>query len=285
MAIQSSGEIKMSDVHGEFGGTAPHGLKEYYDAASGVPSSGEISLKDFYGTSSIVAESGSAGQTNIDLSSVFGTVWGQATAKEYTIASGVEVGGTGNGTTQAAIRVPTGMSGTLTIVVAGTVTGYGGDGGSGGAGSSGWFGGNGEAGQNGQAGGHAIYIESNNVTVQVASGGTLRAGGGGGGGGGGGFRKRVFNNWRAGGTGGNGGNGAGYQQSLSNGSGGGGQYNEGGNGGNGGTFGTAGSDGQAGENGSSNGYAGGEGGAAGTARLHASGISSTLNNQGGTVQG
>ena len=284
MAIQSSGEIKMSDVHGEFGGTAPHGLKEYYDAASGVPSSGEISLKDFYGTSSIVAESGSAGQTNIDLSSVFGTVWGQGTAKQYTIASGVEVGGTGNGSTQAAIRVPTRMSGTLTIVIAGTVTGYGGDRGLGGVGSSGYFS-QGEAGENGQAGGHAIYIESNNVTVQVASGGTLRAGGGGGGGGGGGFKKRVFNNWRAGGTGGNGGNGAGYQQSLSNGQSGGGQYNEGGNGGNGGNFGLAGSDGQAGENGYSDGYAGGEGGAAGTARLHASGISSTLNNQGGTVQG
>ena len=283
MAIQSSGEIKMSDVHGEFGGTAPHGLKEYYAAAAGVPSSGEISLKDFYGTSSVVAQSGSAGQTNIDLSTVFGSVWGQATTKQYTIASGVEVGGTGNADTQAAIRVPTGMSGNLTIIIAGVVTGYGGTGGAKGNGS-GIYGG-GSAGSNGQAGGHAIYIESNNVTVQIPSGGTLRAGGGGGGGGGGGFRFRFMSRWRPGGQGGNGGNGAGYQQSLSNGQSGGGQFNEGGNGGNGGTFGVAGSDGQAGENGYSNGHSGGEGGAAGTARLHASGISSTLDNQGGTVQG
>ena len=55
MALQSSGQIKLSEIATEFGGSAPHSLSEYYGAASGVPSSGEIKLAaDFYGTSNIV---------------------------------------------------------------------------------------------------------------------------------------------------------------------------------------------------------------------------------------
>lgn len=55
MALQSSGQIKLSEIATEFGGTAPHAMSEYYGAASGVPSSGEIKLgADFYGTSNIV---------------------------------------------------------------------------------------------------------------------------------------------------------------------------------------------------------------------------------------
>jgi hypothetical protein len=55
MALQSSGQIKLSEIATEFGGSAPHSLSEYYGAASGVPASGEIQLAaDFYGTSNIV---------------------------------------------------------------------------------------------------------------------------------------------------------------------------------------------------------------------------------------
>ena len=53
MALQTSGQISLSDVEGEFGGTAPTSLSEYYDAAAGVPASGQIALSDFYGTSSV----------------------------------------------------------------------------------------------------------------------------------------------------------------------------------------------------------------------------------------
>ena len=49
MAIQGSGEIGMLDIVAEFGGTAPHGLNEYYGASSGVPASGTIDMADFYG--------------------------------------------------------------------------------------------------------------------------------------------------------------------------------------------------------------------------------------------
>lgn len=52
MAIVSSGQISIQSIVDEFGGTAPHALSEYYGAASGVPTSGEISISDFYGTSS-----------------------------------------------------------------------------------------------------------------------------------------------------------------------------------------------------------------------------------------
>jgi hypothetical protein len=53
MVLQSSGAISLNDIQTEFGGTNPIGINEYYDAADGVPASGEISFDDFYGKSSI----------------------------------------------------------------------------------------------------------------------------------------------------------------------------------------------------------------------------------------
>lgn len=50
MALQSSGPIAIGDIAGEFGGSTPHDLSEYYGVAAGVPSSGQIALSDFYGT-------------------------------------------------------------------------------------------------------------------------------------------------------------------------------------------------------------------------------------------
>lgn len=62
MTLQTSGAISLNDLATEFGGTAPHSLSEYYAGgglvpagASGtngaVPSSGAISLSNFYGVS------------------------------------------------------------------------------------------------------------------------------------------------------------------------------------------------------------------------------------------
>ena len=51
MALQTSGQITLQDIATEFGGSAPHGLTEYYGAAAGIPASGEISIQDFYGAS------------------------------------------------------------------------------------------------------------------------------------------------------------------------------------------------------------------------------------------
>ena len=53
MALQSSGAISLANIQTEFGGSNPISLSEYYGVASGVPSSGTISLSNFYGTSAI----------------------------------------------------------------------------------------------------------------------------------------------------------------------------------------------------------------------------------------
>jgi len=51
MALQSSGQISLSQIAAEFGGSAPHQLSEYHDKGN-APASGEIQLAaDFYGTS------------------------------------------------------------------------------------------------------------------------------------------------------------------------------------------------------------------------------------------
>ena len=66
MTLQSSGAISLNDVAGEFGGSTPHSLSEYYGVASGVPSSGTISLSNFYGTSNaqyVYATGGSVSQS------------------------------------------------------------------------------------------------------------------------------------------------------------------------------------------------------------------------------
>jgi hypothetical protein len=58
MTLPLSGPISLSDIQAEFGGTDPIGLKEYYkggayvlttDYAPNVPTSGPISLNNFYG--------------------------------------------------------------------------------------------------------------------------------------------------------------------------------------------------------------------------------------------
>jgi len=49
MPLQTSGEIKLSQIATEFTDAAPHELSEFYSAATGVPTSGEISISDFYG--------------------------------------------------------------------------------------------------------------------------------------------------------------------------------------------------------------------------------------------
>jgi hypothetical protein len=58
MTLQASGIISLSDVQGEFGGSAPTSISEYYrggtyvpvvDGSFSIPTSGTISLSDFYG--------------------------------------------------------------------------------------------------------------------------------------------------------------------------------------------------------------------------------------------
>lgn len=51
MVLPSSGPLSLNSIAGEFGGSTPHGLDEYYRVANSVPVSGAISIGDFYGKS------------------------------------------------------------------------------------------------------------------------------------------------------------------------------------------------------------------------------------------
>lgn len=61
MALQTSGPISLNDIAAEFGGTVPHALYEYYSAAAGIPSSGTISIDDFYGASAAAPATATGG--------------------------------------------------------------------------------------------------------------------------------------------------------------------------------------------------------------------------------
>jgi hypothetical protein len=52
MPIQTSGTISIADIVNEFGGSSPHSLSEYYGIDDNIPTSGTISIDDFYGASS-----------------------------------------------------------------------------------------------------------------------------------------------------------------------------------------------------------------------------------------
>jgi hypothetical protein len=65
MTLPSSGALSLADIQGEFGGANPIGLNEYYAGGGlvpagttgtngAVPSSGAISIYNFYGTSNIL---------------------------------------------------------------------------------------------------------------------------------------------------------------------------------------------------------------------------------------
>ena len=227
--------------------------------------------------------------TNIVLSSVFGSNWSANIAKIYNIPSGVTVGGTNAG--GSAILISSGMGGTLTVNVSGTVIGKGGNGGDGGLGNQTYVT-SPQNGATGQAGGNGIQVDSANATINNLSGGQISGGGGGGGGGGAGRTGQQLS-YFYGGRGGDGGAGQGYNQNQSNGSSGqSGNYNiggTGGNGGNGGTLGNAGTSGSAGGNATYNTNfgpgSGGGGGAAGKAIWSNNGNSWTNGTTAGTYHG
>lgn len=50
MTLPSSGPLSLSAIQGEFGGSNPISLSEYYGVASGIPTSGSIDISDFYGS-------------------------------------------------------------------------------------------------------------------------------------------------------------------------------------------------------------------------------------------
>jgi len=196
MALQGSGEIKITEIVAEFGGTVPHSLSEYYRNGgqvpgnnTGVSTSGEISMAMFYNAVNEIQITLSSSTTNYQLSNAFGSNWSTAVPKRLTINSGVTVG---SSTTTAAMTIEGSMGGTLIVHNTGTIVGKGGAGSSSGAGGIGY---------------NAVKADQNgNITFYNNSGGNIYGGGGGGGRGGNGGQGGK------GGTGGRGGHGQYTQQ-------------------------------------------------------------------------
>lgn len=81
MAIVASGQVSIQHLVDEFGGTAPHNLTEYYrggafvdDVANnnGVPTSGQISLGNFYGAGNSVTITVTQGSSTVALANLNG---------------------------------------------------------------------------------------------------------------------------------------------------------------------------------------------------------------------
>lgn len=81
MPLQSSGAISLNDIAVEFGGSTPHSISEYYGAASGIPSSGQISFSQFYGKSAVVLPSLQV--------TAYGTSWQAQTTGKNAAPAGV----------------------------------------------------------------------------------------------------------------------------------------------------------------------------------------------------
>ena len=129
------------------------------NAAASVPTSGTIALDDFKDTARAFRKTYSSGATNQDASTVFGSDYTVDYPKQIIINSGVELGATS--TSNEALQINTGLSGSISITNNGTITGAGG--------------------AAGAAGGDAFEAD---VACTLVNNGTIRSGGGGGGAGG-----------------------------------------------------------------------------------------------------
>jgi len=165
MALPSSGPIDLGSIQTEFGGVNPIGINEYYRNGglvpsnnTNVPTSGTISLADFYGAINEIIKYITTTSTNVNASSYFTAgEWASSAPKRLIINSGVTVGATN--TSNYALNIPSGFSGTFRLVNNGTILGAGG------AANSG-------------TGGNAIFA---GAAISIDNQGTIYSGGGGGG--------------------------------------------------------------------------------------------------------
>ena len=178
MAIAASGAVSFSDLRTEFvGGSAAISYSDLYrggsnirakaanntgvNLAASVPTSGTINIANFRSQAKGFRFTYTSGATNQNASALFGDDYAVDYPKEIVINNGVELGATS--TSEEALQIDTGASGTITITNNGTLSGAGGAAGS--------------------AGGDAFEAD---IACTLINNGTIRAGGGGGGTGGGG---------------------------------------------------------------------------------------------------
>ena len=318
MTIKSSGSsLSFSEIESEFGANGSRSLGAYRVSQVvgeltlpldvGIPSSGQIKFSDFYSKSLIVVVDMHSGGTefrksarsdkwnNNNVTVVGGFRSKKESGSKIIIHINKKFGSDKSSVNNCAVRTGSwNSSSTIQVDVGGEgqILGAGGDGGQGGVCL-----GTGSPGGTGTSG---LGIDHNGVTVNVLSGGIIRAGFGGGGGGGGGRQTDKGSDRRA--SGGGGGGGAGFPagnggqpgNGCANGSSGSGgnetTAGDGGGGGNNGnqaygaTGGEGGQFGEAANSGGSSQAGGGSGGGDGAAIRRNSGFSVTINNS-GTIQG
>lgn len=177
MAIKPSGPIGLgTDLPAEFGGTAPFSLSQYYRGGgrvpnapqnAAVPTSGTISLGEFYNTINVLTLTISGTVSNYNLYNEFVAKYGTPTAAvpvRLDIDAGSVVGGVGTYALNIG-QFPAGT--TIDIYNNGQILAYGG-------------------GPNGGVGGDAVYAAYGGQTMRFYNqSGALCYGGGGGGGHGG----------------------------------------------------------------------------------------------------
>lgn len=183
MPLPSSGVLTLADIQGEFGGPNPAALANYYAGGGlvpsgttgtygAVPSSGLITIQNFYGTSAAFTFGINSSITNANLRSLaVAAGWNQSLPLRAIINNGVYITSTSTGT--PALTVNGSFPGGVTLFNGGFIIGKGGNGG------RGW--GLDAQSSNGLGGGTAIAVS---VALTFANNGTLAGGGGGGGGGG-----------------------------------------------------------------------------------------------------
>ena len=315
MAIKGSGSsLSFSEIEAEFGANGSRSLGAYrltqnvgslsnLPLDSGVPTSGTIKFSDFYSKKlNIVVDCHSGGSetrivakndkwNNNNLTVIGGFRSKKEGGSRIIINVNKEICSNKDATTRCALRTGSWDSSSTIQVDVGPSGRILGSGGNGGRGQNG-IDGSAQAGFTGTSG---LGIEVNNCTVNVGSGGIIRAGFGGGGGGGGSRQVDKGEDRRASGGGGGGGAGCPAGQGGAGGTtGAGGQGGSAGNqtsGGGGGSGGNAGGGQAIGGTGGSGGQAqggpgGGQGGggANGAAIRRTSGFTVNINNS-GTITG
>jgi hypothetical protein len=172
MALQSSGIITLSDIQDELGGVNPISLSEYYRGGAytttnntSVPTSGSISLSNFYGTTGLFSFTISSNTQEANLSTLATAAgWDGSAAMSVTIGSGVYVWSDDTANPGLLINVAN-----CTVTNNGYIIGKGGKAGDGGNGTGG-------------DGGPAINVSASGITILNNSGAYIAGGGGAGGG-------------------------------------------------------------------------------------------------------
>jgi len=189
MAIPGPGvAISMNTLNTEFGGG--YSLSSYYRGGSfvpnipqnaAVPTSGQISLGNFYNTQKRISVSITATGNNYDVYANRGGSYSPGIT-DLTVTVPGTIGSSSTGA--YAMLVPNAFSptDTVTIINNGVIQGAGGAGGRGGSPSFPAPGNTPKPGSPGATGGNALYV---NRPVVITNNGTIAGGGGGGGGGGG----------------------------------------------------------------------------------------------------